>query len=33
MGGQQGVDSEVVPPTMEVESIKVYDLGIKGDTK
>lgn len=32
-GGQQGVDSEVFPQTMEVESIKVYDLGIKGDTK
>lgn len=30
-GGQQGVDPEVFPQQFEIDSIKVYDLGFKGD--
>lgn len=32
-GGQQGVDTDKFPQTMEIDSIKVYDLGIKGENK
>ena len=32
-GGQQGVDADKFPQTMEIDSIKVYDLGIKGENK
>ena len=32
-GGQQGVDPDVFPQTLEIDSIKVYDLGIKVEEK
>lgn len=32
-GGQQGVDADVFPQTLEIDSIKVYDLGIKVEDK
>ena len=32
-GGQQGVNAEVFPQQLEIDSIRVYDLGIKGEEK